>query len=605
MIRLLLQICSGLLLGITAPGFAAGAFSYPETPYTSEDLVLAKQRALAGRQPWADALGVLFKEADEALKRPVSPGPETLFVPRRYEDPAGHLKAREKIGGDAWAAYALALASRLGDDDAKTRAYAEKAAAILKSWTSTKDIGTYDPDHPSPRREAALTACTAGNGLIAAAELLHDNPHWSADGRAAFLEWTKRVYYPATEIRTIDYDNNWNCWGIYAHLLASHFTGDREGFAVSTTLLKHAIVTHIENDGRMPKELARGTGKHWYTYYALTPLTLGAYFAGNVTGENLLDPATITGARLASGMRYFVTQLEWQPYRDLVESYGGLTGDLHYLSLNRGKRPVVGIRAHGGWNFPTLFIKTDEVPVNDAPRAVARPDRATVSIGDEIEFDAAGSTDADGEVRRAVWSYPAKDEAFEAGSSLAAPGDAFVFPKSLRGDFTLSLRMRFSRTTNMAVALQSEEDTEPGWKGSSYLIGTKDGHIQVRDGSGYRSDHEVVCKPGDVLTLRMRLHARTRTYDVFADTGAGEVQLAEGYAIRDDKENRSDVRRLRYIGEAGVEVTDMRVVTHGGVIEGSRARIKFTQAGPQMVTLTVTDDLGAMDTREIPVLVRP
>ena len=39
--------------------------------------------------------------------------------------------------------------------------------------------------------------------------------------------------------------------------------------------------------------------------------------------------------------------------------------------------------------------------------------------------------------------------------------------------------------------------------------------------------------------------------------------------------------------------------------EGEKVRVKFTQPGAQGVRLTVTDDLGATDTVEIPVLVNP
>ena len=105
---------------------------------------MAKQRAASGRQPWADAWRELLKEADEALKRPVVPGPKVLVIPRRYAGPAGHLKAREQIDGDAWAACVLALAARLTDDPGQGDAYAKKAAAFLKAWTETDDLGTTD-----------------------------------------------------------------------------------------------------------------------------------------------------------------------------------------------------------------------------------------------------------------------------------------------------------------------------------------------------------------------------------------------------------------------------------------------------------------------------
>lgn len=305
------------------------------------------------------------------------------------------------------------------------------------------------------------------------------------------------------------------------------------------------------------------------------------------------------------GMRYFVSHLRWEPYRDLLEGYGGLTGTLEYLTPNRGARPVVGIRAHNGWHFPTLFIKTEAVPVNRPPHAVATPAVASATVGDEIEFDASGSTDPDGTVRGVIWNYPADDETFAAKEPLRAAGDVFVFPRKQEGSFTVSFRLRMERTANVAVALQSEADTGANWSGSSYLLVTKDGRLQVRDGSGYRSDREVAYRPGDTLRIRMEVHAQARTYDVFADAGAGEVQVAANYAIRDDKKDRRDVRRLRLIGEAGAEVTDVQVVAKGGLAAGEKIRVKFARPGTQVVKLTVADDLGATDMVEISVAVRP
>lgn len=593
--------CLTLALAASFVPRLAGAQPHPGAPYTRQDLDTAKVRAAAGKSPWAEARKNLLAEADEALKLAVTPAPKKLVIPRRYADSEGHMKAREKIGADAWAAQALALGSWMTDDKARNTAYAQKAIEILMAWTACGDVGNLADD----QKEAALTSCTTGNGLIVAADLLYSSPQWPAADRAKFLDWVKTVYLPATAIRTIGYGNNWEAWGTYATLLASHLLGDRTLFAKATDLLESDITKQIADDGSMPKELARGSGKHWYTYYALTPMILGAKVVEDTTGKKLLDPATPSGERLASGITYFLANLDAPPYRDLIEGYGGLTNNNACLRYNLGRRPLTGIRAHSGWNFPTLFLRPDIVPENQPPAIVTAPLPASVKVGEEIVLDASASTDPDGRIKEILWTYSGTPETKSFDTALRSSADVIELPEALAADFTLTFTLEMNRPANAALGLQSEADTAKDWGGSSFLVNTKGGLLKVRDGARYRADRDIPCPPGDKLKIRMEVRPVSQTCDVFVDAGNGEILLARDCAIREDKKARTDVRRVRYVGEEGMAIDAVSLSSSQRIVKGPTARIKFDQPGNHEILLTAIDDLGAITTRTLSLTVTP
>lgn len=593
--------CLSLLLAVLLVPGLSPAQQHPGAPYTRQDLDTAKSRADAGKSPWAEARKNLLEEADEALKLSVTPAPAQLVIPRRYIDSAGHMKAREKFGADAWAAQALALGAWMTGDKAKSTAYAKKAIEILMAWTACADMGNLQGD----QREAALTSCTTGNGLIVAADLLYTNPSWANADCEKFLDWVRKVYLRATEIRAIGHGNNWECWGIYSTLLASRLLDDRVLFATGQNLLEEAIKEQITGDGSMPKELARGAGKHWYTYYALTPLILGAKVVEDTTGRKMLDPATPTGKRLASGITYFLANLDAAPYRDMIEGYGSLTNNETCLHYNLGRRPVTGIRAHSGWNFPTLFLRPEAVPENRPPLVVTAALPASAKVGEEIVLDASGSSDPDGRIREILWSFPETPKTTTFDNVLRSPADTVEFPETISADFSLTFTLKINRPANAALGLQSEADTGKNWNGSSFLVNTKGGVLKVRDGARYHAERDIPCRPGDVLKIRMEVHPLGQTCDVFADPGSGEMLLAKDCAIREDKKARGDIRRVQYVGEEGAEIGAISLTTTQRVVKGPTARLKFDQPGTHVIQVTAIDDLGAATTRELSLEVAP
>jgi hypothetical protein len=577
------------------------AYDHPGAPYTRQDLDTARTRAVAGKAPWTEAREHLLLDASEALKLSVTPPPAKLVIPRRYADAVGHMKAREKIGTDAWAAQALALGAWMADDKARSEAYAKKAIEILMAWTACGDMGHLSDD----QKEAALVSCATGNGLIVAADLLYENPLWAKADREKFLRWVKASYLPATEIRTIGYGNNWECWGIYATLLASHLLDDLALFAKAEKLLLDDIEKQISDDGSMPKELARGSGKHWYTYYALTPMILGAKVVEDASGKKLLDLATPSGKRIASAIAYFLANLESTPYRDLLEGYGGLTNNETLLKSNLSSRPITGNRAHSAWNFPTLFLRPEVVPVNRPPEVAVSPPPPSVKPGTEFVLDAAASSDPDGRIREILWTWPVEPKTTTFDNVLRSPTDVVEFKEPLASDFTLSFTLKMNRDANAALGLQSDADTVKDWGGSSFLLNTKDGLLKVRDGARYRAENDIRCQPGTPVKIRMVVSPLRQTCDVYADTGSGEVVLAHDYAIREDKKMRSDIRRVRYVGDEGAEISDIALTISQRTQKGPMSRFVFDRPGTYRIQLIAIDNLGAKATRDIPVTVAP
>lgn len=582
------------------PRFAS-AGEHPEAPYTRKDLEAAKNRAESGRSPWVAARNNLLQEADDALKLSVTPAPAQLIIPRRYADSAGHMQAREKIGADAWAAQALALGTWMTDDQTKRITYAQKAMEILMAWTACEDMGSLTGE----QREAALVSCTSGNGLIVAADLLSANPLWAKEHRERFQKWVSTVYLRATEIRTIGHGNNWECWGIYATLLASNLIEDKALFTNAANLLELNITEQISEDGSMPKELARGPGRHWYTYYALTPLILGAKVVEDSTGKKLLDPATPTGKRLASAVAYFLANLDSTPYRDMIEGYGGLTNNEACLRFNLAHRPVTGIRAHSGWNFPTLFLRAEVVPENHPPLIVITRLPTSAKAGEEIVLDASGSSDPDGHIRDFFWVYSATPSTTSFDNELRSATDIVDLGETLTADFTLAFSLKINRLTNAAIGLQSEADTGKDWNGSSFLVNTKDGLLKVRDGARYRADRNVPCRAGDTVKIRMEVRPLSQKCDVFVDSGNGEILLAKDCAIREDKKARTDVRRIRYVGEEGAKIEAIKLATSQRIVQGRIARLKFNSPGNQLIQLIAIDNMDGTATRQLPLTVVP
>lgn len=559
-----------------------------------EEIQLAKSRASAGKQPWKDAYDALILEADSALN--VKPdAPEKYDLPWRYKDPKGHMAAGQRLRSQAWAAYALGLGSLMTDDASKSKAYTLHAAAILKAWSHCKNIGLKEGDEA----EAALAACNSGNGFLAAADFIYQSPHWPASERAAFLQWVRDVYLKATEIKTMKFENNWNAWGTYAALLSDHLLEDEAGLKADTALLVDVITKQIEPDGKLPKELDRGNGKNWYTYFALTAMTQGAVVVRNATGEDLLNRDTPTGKLIRQGVDYFIANLFQAPYRSLVEATGGIYDDKSYLTMNRSGRPVIGIRDHCGWNFPTLFLKPDEVPINRPPVADATISSTPAKVGAEVVFDASPSRDSDGEIKSWRWSFEGEKMIKSYIEPLYSSGDVLHFPAPQMGKFLVDFDLKVDVIGDIAIGLQSSTMSGASWRKSSYLFSINEGKFAVRDGGAYRSETDFVYQLGKVYHIRFEVNVPEKRWSVSVIDGDKLISLARNYAMRDGAEGVSEISRFLYMGVPGMDVTNVRMESSGQTLEGVQVTRKFDTAGTKTVSLTVTDDLGALDTKQI------
>ncbi|MDA3874186.1 MAG: alginate lyase family protein, partial [Kiritimatiellae bacterium] len=239
--------------------------------------------AFSGRLPWSAALHALLEEAEDSLG--VEPeAPEWYTVPPRYgkgeEGARAHEREGRRLSSQSRAAYTLAVASALlsRSDKAehleRSTVYARHGIAILNAWSHNRDMGANA--EPFERKQTALVTATSGPGLLIAADILYKHPAWSGEDRDRFLAWVRDVVREASAIKTISYNNNWNTWGLYLSMLCAHLLEDADTFTADVALWRKDVFHHIIEDGRMPKELARGGGRNWYTYYALVPITTAA-----------------------------------------------------------------------------------------------------------------------------------------------------------------------------------------------------------------------------------------------------------------------------------------------------------------------------------------
>jgi hypothetical protein len=584
---------SSILALSSLPVSGATKFTHPGAIYSIAEIKLAKSRAAAGKEPWKSALDSLLREADTALN--VKPdAPEKFDLPWRYKDPKGHMAEGARIRSQSWAAYTLGLASQMTDDAAKSKTYALHAAAILKDWTRCRNIGVDEGD----AAEAALAACNSGNGFIAAADFIYQSPHWPAADRAAFLQWVREVYRKATQIKTIKFDNNWNAWGTSAALLSDYLLEDAPELESNRALLVDTIVKQIEPDGRMPKELARGGGKNWYTYFALSAMTQGATVVRNATGEDLMKPGTPTGTLLQQGIDYFVTQLFQAPYSSLVEAAGGYYNNKAYLTMNRARRPVTGIRDHNAWNYPTLFLQPDDVPFNQPPVALAALPASPAKTGEELVFDASTSSDPDGVIKSWLWSFDGEKTSKSYIEPLYSAGDVLHFPTAQMGRFQVEFDLKVEVPGDTAVGLQSSGMSGASWRKSSYLFSVNEGKFAVRDGEAYRSETEFPYELGKTYRIRFEVDVPQKIWSVSVIDGSKTIPLAKDYKMRDGADGVTDISRILYMGAPGMDVTNVRMESSGQTIEGVQVTRKFDTPGTKSISLTVTDDLGALDTKQ-------
>ena len=172
-----------------------------------------------------------------------------------------------------------------------------------------------------------------GTAFVTTAELLADDPAWSATDRARFTHWTDTVL---RDVATIESDeNNVGSWGVFAGLAGAHWRNDEAALAQHAARLRALIDSQIDDSGNLPLELARGAKGIWYTYFSLAPLTHAAGVLRNATGEDLLRWQPPSGGSLEQALGRFYAMAESPGTMDppLPSNWGGdllfATGSLY------------------------------------------------------------------------------------------------------------------------------------------------------------------------------------------------------------------------------------------------------------------------------------
>jgi hypothetical protein len=248
-------------------------------------------------EPWLSAYGSLMKEARAALSH--APSPMRDFdVPAYYVDEEAHMAAKQCLVDDGNAAYALALAYQLAEDDMERMQFADKAVEILDAWASVNvSVSGADGD---------LVMMYKGIHLLYAADLVLRYEEWSETGRAAFLLWVRGVFLASAEAKKND-RNNHGDWGTLGAIAGAAILGDTTGVADEIERIRTRIAGNIDGSGELPQENLRTNSGMWYTYFALAPMTAGAQVGRNILGVNLYDYVTPEGRsiRLALDRLFF------------------------------------------------------------------------------------------------------------------------------------------------------------------------------------------------------------------------------------------------------------------------------------------------------------
>lgn len=343
--------------------------------HTEAQINQVKQKIESGDKEYKEAYNQFKVRADEALNR-TSHAVENYFIPWYYVKPNEHIENSKALTGDAYAAYACALAYRLSNE----KKYAEKARELLNSWaTINKTL--------KPVEDTALVTAYGGVGLINAAELLEVYPNWKVEKQDAFKAWVVNNYQPTID-SIKDNQNNWGCWGTMAAMTIYCYLNDVNGVNGEIERLKTLIDSQIVEEGYLPEEARREKNSMWYHYFALAPMTAAAQIAKNATDTNLFEYNSPKGVSIKTALDYYETYVKdpnaWPHYdpKDLNKpklSNGADKGkftnwptslytamsyvypDSDYAQMVQSYQPVMGGwdnqrgAHHIAWCFPSLM----------------------------------------------------------------------------------------------------------------------------------------------------------------------------------------------------------------------------------------------------------
>ncbi|MDR2627644.1 MAG: alginate lyase family protein [Dysgonamonadaceae bacterium] len=346
--------------------------------YTQAQINFVASKIEARIEPWYSAGNNLIQVVNSYANRQHA-ATEDFHTPPFYGDSDENFDAKSGLTLDAHAAHANALAYALTGNET----YAQKAIYFLNAWSTVNKTIT-ENDSAGNATGTVLTASNLMPGVLIAADLLMGHDIWTTSDKAQFKTWIQQVMLPcANSIK--GKSNNWGDWGVFAAASSYHLLGDKEKLLTEINRMKTRIDIHQDDDGSMPQETRRGVNGLWYTYFALTPITLSAQLAYNTTGQDLFNYTSENGKSIKKALDYLkyyhLHKSEWPWYpmtdspttkdapSDLFEAMNNFY-NREYESLVSPFRPVKGgykgsRKSHTGWEFPTLMNTYPDASTSD------------------------------------------------------------------------------------------------------------------------------------------------------------------------------------------------------------------------------------------------
>ncbi|MGW7407417.1 alginate lyase family protein [Streptomyces sp. NPDC054833] len=286
-------VVASLLLGaLAAPAAhsAPTAFVHPGVTVSKGQLDFARDKVLAGAQPWKGAYDRMLASKYADLNR--TPKPRATVECGSYSNPDyGCTDERE----DAIAAYTDALAWYITRD---TR-YARKAIQIMDAWSSTVTSHT--------NSNAPLQTGWAGSSWPKAAEIIKYTytGAWANQGR--FATMLRNVYLPVV-IKGSNSNGNWELSMMEAAVGISVFLDDKTSYdtAMAKFRTRAAAYVYLSSDGSVPKTVP--------SQHLDTTAKIVAYWQGQST---------------------FVTGLTQETCRDFVHTGYGISAISHIAETSR------------------------------------------------------------------------------------------------------------------------------------------------------------------------------------------------------------------------------------------------------------------------------
>ncbi|MET8829805.1 alginate lyase family protein [Streptomyces sp. NPDC004610] len=228
-------LVAGLLAG---PANAAPAtFTHPGVTVSKSQLDFAREKVLAGAQPWKGAYDQMMASKYAVQSR--TPKPRAVVECGSYSNPNnGCTDERE----DAIAAYTNALAWYITRD----ARYAQKAIQLMDAWSGTLT------DHTNSN--APLQTGWAGSSWPKAAEIIKYTytGGWPNSGR--FATMLRTVYLPEI-INGSNSNGNWELSMMEAALGISVFLEDKASYdqAMARFRTRTAAFVYLASDGELPR----------------------------------------------------------------------------------------------------------------------------------------------------------------------------------------------------------------------------------------------------------------------------------------------------------------------------------------------------------------